>query len=173
MLFRSYAVYVCFYVFQESQVAVYTCFYVFLDPAEAQEKPNRGPERSKEPPQSPQRPKISPTLRASPEAPGRCPETPGGPTEAQQRPTGPTYAYFIEFLRPLELLKVCSLYGVLLCFRVFPETCPCVIYKCFYSVLGQAPDGPGRVRTAPDGPGKPPKCPGVPGCARIPTETFV
>ena len=33
--------------------------------------------------------------------------------------------------------------------------------------------GPGRLRTSPDVSGKPPKAPGVPGCARIPTETFV
>ena len=86
-----YAVYVCFYIFQESQVAVCTCFYVFLDPAEAQEKPNRGPERSKDPPQSPPEAQDKPNrgpersiepLRVPPEAPGHCPETP----EAQQKP---------------------------------------------------------------------------------------
>ena len=200
-----YAVYVCFYVFQESQVAVCTCFYVFLDPAEAkrsptgaqrgpkshprappeaQDKPNRGPERSIEPlggprtlPRDPRRPNRSPTEthRAHIRVFYRVFEA---PRAAQSMQFIRCFTMFSRISRNMQFTRVFPAFwapkgpfcppvgdqmGKLYAFsRVFsmPMCNSHVFLRCFRP-------GSGRLRTSPDGPGRPRKAPEGPGCARL------
>ena len=176
---------------------------MFLDPAEAQEKPDRGPERSIEP------------LRAPPEPPDAAqrPRRPNGsPTETHR-------AHIRAFYRVFEPPRAAQSMQFIRCFTMFsrisqnmqfthvfpvfwapkgPFWAPAgdqmgklhvfsrvlsmpmcnlhVFLRCFRPGSGRprtCPDVSGCLRMSPDGPRKPPKAPGVPGCARIPTETFV
>ena len=151
-----------------------------LSPPEAQRKPNGDPERPTEPPRGP--PEVP---QSSPDSPQRPPEAQQRPTDAQKRqeeahsgPHSPSKAARVHNLCGFSRVFTCIFkvsLGAARAQLTHVFTCffegPCVIYTGFYGILGQAPDGPGQLRTAPDMPGRPRRSPRVPWS--LPTKPFV